>query len=77
MNNTLESNPIFPYVAWAVVIGFALFTYTLTLNLNAEVALIAIDIDAIEDRVDTLEQTVIKNADLKKIKDPLETAGTI
>lgn len=55
MNNTLESYPIFPYVAWTIVIGFALFTYTLVLNLEAELDVINVNVEEINVRVDNLE----------------------
>ncbi len=57
MNNTLESHKLFPYVAWAVVIGFALFTYNLTLTVRAELELISSGINRIEERIDTIEKT--------------------
>ena len=30
----LEEHRLFPFIAWAVIIGFALFTYTLTASLK-------------------------------------------
>jgi hypothetical protein len=58
MNNTLESYKVFPYIAWALVIGFALFTYSLTLRLEQD--LIALDdlgprVDQLEARIDAME----------------------
>lgn len=32
---TLEKYPIFPYIAWALFIGFSLFVYSLVLDLQA------------------------------------------
>jgi hypothetical protein len=32
---TLEKYKLFPYIAWAVFIGFALFVYSLVLELQA------------------------------------------
>ncbi len=55
MNNSLESSKIFPYIAWATVIGFALFTYTLTMHLNAELDTITVEMDSLEMRLQTLE----------------------
>lgn len=34
MKFTLEGHKFFPYVAWALVIGFVLFTYSLTIELT-------------------------------------------
>ena len=34
MQFTLEKYKIFPYVAWALVFGFAFFTYTLASELS-------------------------------------------
>ncbi len=55
MNNTLESSRIFPYIAWATVIGFALFTYTLTVHLQSELADIGTGIERLEMKIDQME----------------------
>jgi hypothetical protein len=55
MNNTLESHKFFPYVAWTLVIGFALFTYNLTINVQRELADIGGGIDRLEEKLNTLE----------------------
>ncbi len=34
-DRTLESFKIFPYVAWALIIGFAYFVYNITMELKA------------------------------------------
>jgi len=34
MKHTLEGHKFFPYIAWTLVIGFVLFTYTLTIRLT-------------------------------------------
>lgn len=31
----LESFRLFPYIAWALIIGFAVFVYNITINLQA------------------------------------------
>jgi len=36
MKNTLESYKLFPFIAWSLVIGFALFVYFLTVHVGAE-----------------------------------------
>lgn len=33
-DKTLESYKIFPYVAWALTLGFALFVYNITMELR-------------------------------------------
>lgn len=38
MKNTLEGHKWFPYIAWATVIGFALFTYMITTHVRAELS---------------------------------------
>lgn len=58
MQHTLESYKVFPYVAWALVIGFALFTYTLTRQLEREFSAFDTDIASIETRLQNLEQKV-------------------
>ncbi len=55
MNHTLESYRIFPYIAWVLVIGFAVFTYMLTTNLQAELGDVDNSIEAMEMRIDKLE----------------------
>lgn len=55
MNNTLESHKFFPYIAWALVIGFALFTYNLTITVQKELEVIADGIGRLESKIDTLE----------------------
>jgi hypothetical protein len=60
MDRKLESYKIFPYVAWATIVLFAVFVYTLTLQLDSEVANIAVEIEALADRVDALEEARLK-----------------
>jgi|GEM_PF-975295 len=55
MKNTLESSKAFPVVAWTLIIGFALFTWTLTLHLQSELSDISSGIDRVEDRLLQLE----------------------
>ena len=56
MNHTLESYRIFPYIAWILVIGFAVFTYMLTTNLQAELGDVDTSLEDIEMRIERLEQ---------------------
>lgn len=58
MNNTLESHKLFPYIAWTLVVGFALFTYSLTLHLNESFDDIDTSVQNLEDRVEALEQRI-------------------
>lgn len=58
MHNTLESYKIFPYVAWALVIAFAVFTALLTKQLEQEFDVIDVTVTDIEMRVDRLEKRV-------------------
>ena len=51
MNNTLESSKLFPYIAWTVVVLFAIFTYTLTSNLYAELDGLSQESDSLEAQV--------------------------
>ena len=39
---SLESFRIFPYIAWALIIGFAVFVYKITVHLQAAAAEIEI-----------------------------------
>ncbi len=59
----LEESKFFPHVAWATVIGFAIFTYNLTTRVNEELGSInsgieniGVRLDRIEDRVNGLPQ---------------------
>lgn len=56
MNNTLESHKLFPYIAWAIVIGFAVFVYTLTLRVQNELEVIGDGVSRLEERIGALEE---------------------
>ena len=51
MNNTLDLSTLFPYIAWTVVVLFAIFTYTLTSNLYAELDGLGKESDSLEAQV--------------------------
>lgn len=55
MNNTLESYKIFPYIAWAIVIGFSIFTYFLTVRVNNELSNIGDGVARLEQKVDEID----------------------
>ncbi len=55
MNHTLESYRIFPYIAWALVIGFAVFTYILTVRLQENLNNVDSSLSDIELRLQKLE----------------------
>jgi len=57
MNNTLESSKFFPYVAWALVIGFALFTYLLTVRVQSELTDISSSVERLEQKIDDMGAT--------------------
>lgn len=40
MQHTLEKSPWFPYIAWAVVIGFSVFTFLLTKTVEEETSVV-------------------------------------
>jgi hypothetical protein len=54
MNNTLESSKYFPYIAWALVIGFALFTYFLTVRVQTELSDITTSVERLEQKIDDM-----------------------
>lgn len=66
MHNTLESYKIFPYVAWALVVGFALFTYSLTVQLQQELNDISSGIERVEQRLNEMDRTVPDAANTTK-----------
>lgn len=51
MQHTLENHKLFPYIAWATVISFAFFTYTLAMELQS-------DLDNLNESVDGIEQSL-------------------
>ncbi len=55
MNHTLESYKIFPVIAWILVIGFALFTYSLVMRFEKELTDINSGIDRLELKIDTID----------------------
>ena len=55
MHNTIESSKYFPYIAWATVIGFAFFTYTLTIRMQAELAEIGDGVERLEQKINNME----------------------
>jgi hypothetical protein len=57
MNNSLESHRLFPHVAWFLIIGFAILTYSLTVRLQQEMSGLATNMDELENRVNAIETT--------------------
>jgi hypothetical protein len=55
MHNTLESHKLFPYVAWSIVIGFALFVYFLTVSVQRELSAIGDGVERLEMRLDEMD----------------------
>ena len=55
MHNSLESSKFFPYIAWSVVIGFAIFTYSLTIRMQTELSDIGDGVDRLEQKINTME----------------------
>ncbi len=55
MNNTLESNKLFPYIAWALIVGFAIFTYMLTVRLQEDLSQVDSGIEDLDARLKALE----------------------
>ncbi len=56
MNHSLETYKVFPFVAWGLVIGFAIFTYFLTVRVSEEIASIDTNVSDLEARLERLEQ---------------------
>ena len=56
MHNTLESYRIFPYIAWALVISFALFTYFLTVTMQSELSDISDGVARLEARLNEMDE---------------------
>jgi hypothetical protein len=54
MNNTIESSKFFPYVAWTLVIGFSLFTYSLVVRVNDELTDISESVSRVESKIDLI-----------------------
>lgn len=51
MKHTLENHRLFPYIAWATVISFAFFTYTLAKDLQT-------DLDDLDQSVERVERSL-------------------
>lgn len=64
MNNTLESSKYFPYIAWALVIGFALFAYMLTVRVQEELTSIAVSVERLETKIDTMGTQTIPRGEV-------------
>lgn len=56
MNNTLESSKLFPYIAWALVISFAVFTYALATRMQTELSDISVSVERLEAKIDNMGQ---------------------
>lgn len=54
MNNTIESSKYFPYIAWTLVIGFSLFTYSLVMQANDELTDISESVSRVESKIDLI-----------------------
>ncbi|MCA9362185.1 hypothetical protein KC906_02325 [Candidatus Kaiserbacteria bacterium] len=52
-DKALESYRIFPYVAWILTIGFAIFAYTVTLQLKAEIEELKVQTQYLQEKVHT------------------------
>jgi len=59
-NRSLETSGLFPYVAWTVMVGFALFVYKITLDLQDVVSNLQTQTQQLQERI---------NTDPKEIKD--------
>ncbi len=55
MHNSLESSKFFPYIAWILVISFALFTYSLTTRMHEELADIGDGVERLEQKINEME----------------------
>ena len=55
MNNTLESHKFFPYVAWGLIIGFAIFTYILNARVTAELSELGDGVERLEQKINDLD----------------------
>jgi hypothetical protein len=60
MHNTLESHKLFPYVAWAIVIGFALFVYFLTVSVQRELGEISDGVERLEMRLNEMDKKTVE-----------------
>ena len=65
MNKPLESYKIFPFIAWTLVIGFALFTYALTVRVQTELDGISSGIERLEMKLNNLDDRTSQKAPLQ------------
>ncbi len=68
MNNTLESHKFFPYIAWALVVGFALFTYFLTITVQKELSNISSGVERLEQRLNEMDKTPAATNTVKEVR---------
>lgn len=59
MRHTLESSPVFPVIAWSLIIGFTAFTWTLTVHLKQELTVISANA---VDSAEYIEKVQARNA---------------
>lgn len=55
MHNSLESSKFFPYIAWTLVISFALFTYSLTIRMQEELSSISDGVERLEQKINDMD----------------------
>lgn len=58
---TLEKYKIFPYIAWATCLGFAIFVYAITVQLNEATENLS--------KSTTQLESIVNSQDLSKVED--------
>ena len=56
-NRSLETTKIFPYVAWTLTFGFALFVYNITMELKDVATDLQQQTQWLEEKIDTVSDT--------------------
>ncbi len=54
MNHTLESHKFFSHIAWALIIGFAIFTYMLAVRVQADIMELGDGVERLERKLDEM-----------------------
>ncbi len=59
--NQLEGSRIFPHIAWILIVGFAIFTWTLTMHLKSEMSKISSNIEISNTDLQQIQKQKIRN----------------
>jgi len=65
---TLEGSKVFPYAAWALVIGFSVFVYQIVADFNA----VAVDLQVRNDALESTLTSVVSDRQTTEVEESAE-----